>query len=187
MCLARRSSLSTAERLAADTALSDTIARHSAFLHADLVLAFSPVRGEPDLSLLCELAAMRHIPVAYPRCEGKDMTFHVIRKREELVVDRFGIPAPAANAPVATPTKRTLCLLPGLAAGLDGTRLGYGGGFYDRFLDTFPGITLFPIYHCLLFPTLPTESTDQTVHHIVTEKGEIRLHVQADPGASLIP
>ena len=176
-CQALRLSLTSAEKAEADNALCRTVAPHPAFLGADLLLIFFPVRGEPDLTALLPLAAARDIPVAFPRCEGKAMTFHIVKELGELIPDRFGIPAPRADAPIPRMTADTLCLLPGLAAGLDGTRLGYGGGFYDRFLATFPGITLFPIYHRLLFPTLPTEGTDKAVTYLVTEKGEIPLHV----------
>ncbi|MBE6702054.1 MAG: 5-formyltetrahydrofolate cyclo-ligase [Ruminococcaceae bacterium] len=172
-CLARRLALSPEEKQAADAALCQTIASHPAFLQADLVLTFSPVRGEPDLSPLFTVAKEKNILVAYPRCAGTEMTFHTVNALQDLRPDRFGIPAPSADTPLARASDLTLCLLPGLAAGRDGTRLGYGGGFYDRFLVTFAGVCLFPIYECLLFPTLPTEKTDRRVNWIVTEKGEL--------------
>ena len=104
------------------------------------------------------------------------MFFHTVGGVNELLPDRYGIPAPAADAPRACSNARTLCLLPGLAAGKDGTRLGYGGGFYDRFLATFEGTTLFPVYSRLVFDTLPSEAHDRRVDHILTEKGEIAIH-----------
>lgn len=176
-CKALRLSIPTEEKALADAAILRTVTAHSAFLGADLLLCFSPVRGEVDLTPIVEIAKKRGVSVAFPRCEGTDMRFHIVKNSDELAVDRFGIPAPCATAPIAVPTARTLCLLPGLAAGRDGSRLGYGGGFYDRFLATFGGITLFPIYERLLFPTLPTEKTDKAVDHLITEKGEIPLHV----------
>lgn len=177
-CMARRAALAPTERMAADAALSRIVAAHPAFLSADLLLLFSPVRGEPDLHLLWERAQTAGIPVAFPRCEGETMTFHIVSRPDDLPAGRFGIPAPSAEAPLAQCSKSTLCILPGLAAGRDGTRLGYGGGFYDRFLATFEGVTLFPIYHCLLLPTIPTEPTDRPVTYLVTEKGEIPLPCQ---------
>ena len=176
-CKALRLSIPFDEKMAADTAILRTVTAHSAFLDADLILCFSPVRGEVDLTPIVEIAKQRGISVAFPRCEGNEMRFHLVNGLDELTLDRFGIPAPRADASVAIPTVKTLCILPGLAAGRDGTRLGYGGGFYDRFLDTFEGITLFPIYERLLFSTLPTEPTDKAVDHIITEKGEIPLYV----------
>ena len=176
-CKELRLSIPSDEKAAADAAILYTVTAHSAFLDADLILCFFPVRGEVDLTPIAEIAKSHGISVAFPRCEGDEMRFHTVTDLKELILDRFGIPAPRADAPIAIPTARTLCLLPGLAAGRDGTRLGYGGGFYDRFLATFEGVTLFPIYERLLFPTLPTEATDKTVTYLVTEKGEIPLHV----------
>ena len=176
-CKALRLAISPEEKAAADAAILHTVTAHSSFLDADLLLCFFPVRGEVDLTPITEIAKKRGVPVAFPRCEGTDMRFHTVENLDELAAGRFGIPTPRATAPLAFPTERTLCLLPGLAAGRDGSRLGYGGGFYDRFLDTFGGITLFPIYERLVFPTLPTEKTDRSVDHLITEKGEIPLHV----------
>lgn len=176
-CAAVRSGIPTPERVAADAALCRTVLSHPAFAKADLLLLFTPVRGEPDLLPLFAEATRRGIPVAFPRCEGTQMTFHTVADPTAMPVDRFGIPAPSADAPSPVITARTLCILPGLAAGRDGTRLGYGGGFYDRFLDTFVGITLFPVYDRLLFSTLPTEATDHRVMHIVTEKGALVPYV----------
>jgi 5-formyltetrahydrofolate cyclo-ligase len=100
------------------------------------------------------------------------MTFHTVQAESDFSPDDFGIPAPREELPAAEATARTLCVLPGLAAGRDGSRLGYGGGFYDRFLATFAGITVFPIYDFLLFDTLPTEPFDRPVDILIAEKGE---------------
>ena len=156
-----------------DAALCRAVLSHPAFLQADALLSFFAVRGEVDLSPVTEAALKKGIPVGYPRCEGREMRFFAIQSLADLRPDRFGIPAPHATCPALTPGKHTLCLLPGLAAGRDGSRLGYGGGFYDRFLEGFEGVTLFPVYDLLLTDTLPLEPTDQKVLHILTEKGEI--------------
>lgn len=105
------------------------------------------------------------------------MFFCAVNSPADLTPGRFGIPAPREGAPLAVPTKNTLCLLPALAAAPDGARLGYGGGYYDRFLQGFPGRTLLPVYRALLFPSLPTEPTDIRAQIIVTEKGVIGPHV----------
>ena len=186
-CLARRQALLAAEREEADGALCHAVLTHPAFARADLILAFFPVQGEPNLLPVVEEAKKRGIPVAFPRCEGKEMRFFIVEDPHAMPTDRFHIPAPSPNAPEAVCSASTLCLMPGLAATQSGKRLGYGGGFYDRFLDTFPGFCLFPIYTCLLLPDLPTEATDHRADAIVTEKGELSLYVQANPGAPQIP
>ena len=101
------------------------------------------------------------------------MSFHLFEGEEALVPDACRIPAPPKTAPVAVPTKNTLCLVPGLAADKQGARLGYGGGYYDRFLPAFLGVSLFPLYSCFLCNALPREETDVPVSHILTEKGEL--------------
>ena len=175
--LAERAAILPDEKAKADACICRYIAALDAFREADVILAFFPVRGEVDLRALYDAAAALQKPLAFPRCVGKEMTFHTVAGVGELVPDRFGIPAPPLDAPLAACTEKTLCLLPGLAATREGSRLGYGGGFYDRFLATFGGITLFPIYESLLRSTLPVEPTDVPVAHIVTEKGEITRHV----------
>jgi 5-formyltetrahydrofolate cyclo-ligase len=170
--LAKRAAILPTQKAQMDAAICDRIAALAAFREADLILAFFPVRGEVDLRPLYRLAAELHIPLAFPRCEGKEMTFHIVANLDELVPDRFRIPAPPVGAPLAVCTEKTLCLLPGLAATRDGARLGYGGGFYDRFLPRFAGSLIFPVYAQFVLDTLPSEAHDQRIPHIVTEKGE---------------
>ena len=154
-----------------DLALCREIATHTAFRDCDTLLAFAPTKGEPDLTPLYRIALERGLCVAFPRCAGKQMSFHTVSALTELSPGRFDILTPSENAPRANLGAHTLCLLPALAATKDGYRLGYGGGFYDRFLPAFPGITLLPIYSALLCDALPREDTDIPATHILTEKG----------------
>lgn len=68
-----------------------------------------------------------------------------------------------------------VCILPGLAASHEGDRLGYGGGYYDRFLEDLfsyrpTAFTVFPVYSEFVYDTIPTNPWDQRVDAIVTEK-----------------
>ena len=172
---ALRKALPTDEKAALDAALCRAVAAHPAFLSCDVLLCFSPVRDEPNFTVLYELARKRGVKTAFPRCVGTQMSFYVIEHECELEPGRFGIPTPPESAPLAACTARTLCLLPALSVAKDGTRLGYGGGFYDRFLASFPGTTLLPIYSTLVCDALPREQTDIPASHILTEKGELPL------------
>ncbi len=171
---ALRAAIPTHEKMALDAALCHAMAAHPAFLTCDTLLCFFPVRDEPDFTPLYQLARERGVKTSFPRCVGTQMSFHVIADECALEPGRFGIPTPRADAPLATCTARSLCLVPALAATKDGLRLGYGGGFYDRFLPDFPGISLLPIYSALVCDTLPREQTDQTVDYVLTEKGELK-------------
>lgn len=168
-----RKAIDGAEKAALDRALCEHISKVEVFRKADLILGFLPIRGEPDLTPLWPLAWASGKAVALPRCEDGKMQFLAFDGKTVCVPDQFGILAPPEDAAPVHCTGSTLCLLPGLAAGRDGTRLGYGGGFYDRFLPTFPGHTLFALYQQFLFPTLPTDSLDHPAEIIITEKGVI--------------
>lgn len=172
--LALRASLPHKREL--DLALCREIAAHSTFRNCDTLLAFAPTKGEPDLMPLYRLALEKGVSVAFPRCTGKQMSFHTVSELSKLSPGRFGILTPSEDAPMPSLGAHTLCLLPALAATRDGYRLGYGGGFYDRFLPDFPGVTLLPIYSALLCDTLPREDTDVPAICILTEKGVLLPH-----------
>lgn len=172
--LSLRRAIGEEEKRLFDGALCKSITNHPYFKNADALLLYLPVRGEPDLTPLIEAATARGVPVFLPRCDGNGMRFLLFEGEEFLERDRFGILSPRACAREAAPTEKTLCIVPGLAAGRDGTRLGYGGGFYDRFLPRFGGSLLFAVYERLVFKTLPHEPHDFLIDpvDIITEKGE---------------
>ena len=87
------------------------------------------------------------------------MQFYLFEGEARLTPDRFGIKAPPPTAKRLTADEKTLCILPGLAADTQRHRLGYGGGFYDKFLQTFGGNTLFALYHCFLLDALPQKKS----------------------------
>ena len=178
--LSLRRAICEEEKRVLDGALCKSIAKHPYFKKADALLLYLPVRGEPDLTPLIEAANARSVPVFLPRCDKNGMRFLLFEGKELLERDRFGILSPRACAMEAMPTKKTLCIIPGLAAGRDGTRLGYGGGFYDRFLPRFRGSLLFAVYERFVFKTLPHEPHDFLIDplDIITEKGE---DAYADP------
>ena len=171
--IAERKSIGDAEKALLDAALCQEIASLAVFREADCVLGFLPIRGEPDLTPLLSMASTHGKQVALPRCEGGEMRFLPFSEKAACTPDQFGILAPRGNTPEVRCTAKTLCLLPGLAATADGKRLGYGGGFYDRFLRTFPGHTLFALYHSFLLQALPCEPFDLPVEIVITEKGVI--------------
>ena len=174
--LALRNALDTQQKRVLDEALCREITNHSAFLQAELLLCYAPVRGEPNLTSVYQAALECGKRIAFPRCEGKQMTFHEIRDLSQLQAGRFGIPTPPEDTREVHTNAHTLCLLPALSATRQGVRLGYGGGFYDRFLPDFKGTALLAIYECLLTDDLPCEATDISADHILTEKGELLPH-----------
>lgn len=169
--LALRAAIPASQRLEWDAALCRAVAETEEFARATLLLCYAHVNSEPDLTPLYELAVKRGKRIAFPRCEGTALYFHVVSSPDALTPGRFSIPEPPKSAPLAECDADTLCILPALSAAPDGTRLGYGGGFYDRFLPTFKGSRVLPIYDSQLSTALPREDTDFPVSLIITQKG----------------
>ena len=108
-----------------------------------------------------------------PRCEGVgQMTARQIDTQKALCAGRFGIREPAGTAAIIFPENIDLCIIPCLSADTDGYRLGYGGGYYDRFLAH---TEMCKIVLCaaryLQSQPLPREKTDIPCHsNILTER-----------------
>ena len=91
---------------------------------------------------------------------------------EELERTRFGLLEPAAKARRIEPIPNgAVCLVPGLAFTRDGWRIGYGGGYFDRFLDVFCGIAVGLAHDAQVVDHIPTEDHDRPVDYLVTELG----------------
>ncbi len=105
--------------------------------------------------------------VAVPKVYGDEMKFILLSDLSQVAKGYAGIPEPIADGPVAAdPT--ALVLMPGLAFDPEGHRLGYGGGFYDKFLAAEPDHpTLALCYDFQMLPHLDTESYDIPVDRVL--------------------
>ena len=144
---------------------------------ADVILLYFPTRSEPDISPLADIARLDGKKIAFPISVTKDCTldFRFISSPDELEIGAYGIREPRADAERATLSDRTLCIVPALAVDTDGYRLGYGKGYYDRFLSTFEGNAVVAIHSSLVCERLPRNDTDIPIKTIITETGAIRL------------
>ncbi len=109
--------------------------------------------------------------VALPRCENENkMTYYYIESETELEEGNFnGILEPKPNGEKAFPDEETLVIVPALAFGKDGSRLGHGRGFYDRFLARGNFKTAGLCFGKLLFSALPEDEFDRRVSLVITE------------------
>lgn len=134
---------------------------------AYLIYASSPI--EVDTRAFIEHLLSEGKIVAVPKCEGKDMRFLVISSLSELVKSKFGVEEPIDGEEI-TDFSNTLCITPALSFNEKGYRLGYGGGFYDRFFEKYNGIKLGICYEEFC-GEIPTGEHDISVDWVVTEKG----------------
>lgn len=116
--------------------------------------------------------------VALPKCTDSNgkMEFYIISDTEELVSGMYSIPEPdTVKCRKAIDSKNSVCIVPGLAFDNYGYRLGYGKGYYDRFLKDFKGKSVGLCYEACLCEQLPVDKYDISVDIIITENRIITL------------
>ncbi|NLT09031.1 MAG: 5-formyltetrahydrofolate cyclo-ligase [Ruminococcus sp.] len=139
---------------------------------ADTVLLYASFGSEVNTWELAECLLHNGKTIAYPRCgENGQMSFHIITSSTQLEEGKYGICEPDMSLPQSTVTGKTVCIVPGLAFTPEGGRLGYGGGFYDRFLAGHPEVKRVALaYDGMIVSELPLMPHDLKVHTIVTEE-----------------
>lgn len=109
------------------------------------VFAYASTDIEVDTRRLIGYCLDNGIPAALPVSGDTELAFYRINALSELKRGRFGIDEPPRGKP-AFADKETLCIVPALCADGEGLRLGYGGGYYDRFLSGFEGKSVILCY-----------------------------------------
>ncbi len=130
---------------------------------ADTLYGYLPYNQEVRTELILSQALKDGKRVAVPKVYGDTMRFIYLDDLEQVEKGYAGIPEPIADAPVAQ-NEKALVLMPGLAFDAAGHRVGYGGGFYDKFLSaepTHPTVAL--CYDFQMFDSLKTEEFDVPV------------------------
>ena len=143
---------------------------------ATTVLTFFPVRGEPDILPLAKRLLEKGITVAFPISHKEDvrLEFRAICNINDLKVGTYKICEPTESTQTLSRFGcDAVCLVPALSFDRCGMRLGYGMGYYDRFLTGFGGISLGVAFSDLLVDKLPATDTDIPVQKIITEGGVI--------------
>ena len=136
--LQKRAEISREQKKTMDRDIAAGIGDSPLFKNASMLLIYAPLENEINLLPLALVARKRGIPVAFPRCdkESGTMQFYTLPEGQKLSPGAYGIPEPPEDAPLCTPDRRALCIVPALSYDLDGNRVGYGKGYYDRYLAT---------------------------------------------------
>jgi 5-formyltetrahydrofolate cyclo-ligase len=179
---ALRRALGDPARAAASLAICERIASWELFQRSRTILSYMPIQFEVDLTPL--LARFPQKRWALPRIvPGEDhrMLFHLY-DAARLEYHPFGMAEPAPDSPLVAPQEVELTLVPGMAYDRTGMRLGYGGGYYDRFLRDYHGVAVGVAFQALLVDPLPRGAHDVPLRWVVTENGLIRCEAVASSG-----
>lgn len=162
---------------------SEKIAQHilacDAYKNAKLIMGYLAFGKElsVDKVLLQALADGKKVVVPFIT-SPTEMEVAVFTGMENLCLDRFKIRCVAEPVQLIEPNAIDLVLVPGVAFGRDGSRMGMGAGYYDRFLRRSPqAVTIGIAYAVLMQEQLPTDEYDIPVHYLVSETGIEKLHI----------
>lgn len=152
---------------------------------AGTIFLFWGVPGrEPETGRLAERLCRRGKRVGLPRMTpGRGMEVRLYRQDVPLVPAPFGILEPGEDCPLLPPEELDLVLVPALCYDRRGFRLGFGGGYYDRWLEGYSGVRIGLCRERVLQDRLPTESHDQRVDWVVTERGCLSASGEGKSGA----
>ena len=176
----KRNAITLDKKRELDTKICNRIISLVSFRYAETVLLYAPVNSEIDISPVAEAALSAGKRVAYPRCipGSSEMKFHFVSSTEELSPGYMNIPEPSESAPEfdrseTADSGKCLCIIPALAFDKRGYRIGYGKGYYDRYLSGVDLMKAGVIYSELLVDRVPNGRFDLKVDFIVSERGVV--------------
>ena len=170
---AKRTALTEEDKRRRDERIAKTVRSLWQYRDNDLLLTYVSTPIEVDTRIIIETALQDGKTVAVPRCvpQTRNMEFYRIHSLEELESGSFGVLEPLPNKDnLVEDFSRGLCLVPAFCYDFLGYRLGYGKGYYDRFLSGFGGNMIGLCYSDCIRHRLPHGRFDRAVELIVTEK-----------------
>jgi 5-formyltetrahydrofolate cyclo-ligase len=148
------------------------------YTRAECVALYAPAHCETDTGLILAAAFKAGKRVLYPAVCGHKMVFRSVERVEALQEGAFGILEPCPTGTDHQADEADLIVVPGVAFDLSGHRIGYGKGFYDRFLHH-PGCTAHLVGLChdfqLTDSAIPADVHDIPMEIIVSDKRIIRI------------
>ena len=170
---ALRRAMTPEQKAALDKAIARRVAALWQYKKQDLLLTYVSTPIEVDTTAIIRRALKDGKRVAVPRCvpNTRQMEFYLIESLDELEPGTFGVLEPRPDpARLLTDPRKGLCLVPALCYDWKGFRLGYGKGYYDRFLAEFDGPIVGICYSSCIRRSLPHGRYDRPVELLVTDR-----------------
>ena len=169
------------ERAESDQALTEQFLQHPKVVEANTLLLYYGVGTEIHTQPLIQALLDQGKRVCLPRCLPEhQMEARAITTLEDLRPDKYGIPAPGEHCPVVPREDLDLVLVPGLCFDSRGNRLGQGGGYYDRYLEDYDGMSIGLCREDFFQVNLPREPLDVWVRYVLTEEGQVWPDLQRE-------
>ena len=134
---------------------------------------YAPLEGEIDVISIAERALSLGKKVAFPRCveDPRNLDFKYVGSLDELKSGSYSISEPPEELESVTDFSKSICIIPGVVFDKEGFRVGYGKGYYDRFLANYDGTKFGLAYSECILPVVPRGRFDRHVDILISEKG----------------
>ena len=136
------------QKVTMDLALTERLLQHPFYQEAKVIATYLSFPHEFQTQELIEQALKDGKKVLIPKTYPKGRMEFVVYNPQQLAKTSFGLLEPQGDLEVVEPSQIDLIHVPGLAFTTEGYRIGYGGGYYDRYLEHFAGHTMSTIYPC---------------------------------------
>lgn len=167
-----RTKLSPEQKEKLDLILQENFINSDFFKKSKLILAFVSKDVEVSTRLILEEVLNSDKALVLPKCgKNNTMYFYIVKSLDDLSEGAYGLlePEPEKCSAVSD-FENCLCLVPGLAFDREGYRLGFGKGYYDRFLLDSKVLTVSLCYTKCVYDRLPRGFYDRPVDILITEK-----------------
>ncbi|MBQ2972429.1 MAG: 5-formyltetrahydrofolate cyclo-ligase [Ruminococcus sp.] len=170
LCLNKRKALSADKKRALDMEIQSRLLMTQEYRKSDTVLIYVSNEYEIDTFGIINAAFANKKKVAVPVTnEDYSLSFYYINSLKELKRGRFNILEPIDRTKKVEVFDNSICVVPALCCDLEGNRVGYGKGCYDRFLSTYSGCSLCLVYGDDILPQIESENTDEQVDVIISD------------------
>ena len=160
------------QKQAVNQALTDQFLKHPFYQEAKVIATYLSFPHEFQTQELIEQALKDGKKVLIPKTYPKGRMDFVVYDPQQLVKTSFGLLEPQGDLEVVDASQIDLIHVPGLAFTTEGYRIGYGGGYYDRYLEHFSGHTLSTVYPCQIQDFI-SENHDIPVQEVLIDEGNL--------------
>ena len=160
------------QKIAMDQALTERFLNHPFYQEAKVIATYLSFSHEFQTQELIDPALKDGKKVLIPKTYPKGRMEFVVYDPQQLKKTSFGLLEPQGDLEVVDTSRIDLIHVPGLAFTTEGYRIGYGGGYYDRYLENFAGQTMSTIYPCQI-QNFNSEDHDIPVQEVLIYEGNL--------------
>ena len=173
-----RNSIDGHYREMAEATIRGKIIQSPEIITASTIATYVSYQSEVDTHQLITHWLSERKRVVVPKVIDNNLSFFEINQMSDVVPGYRGILEPTNVSTITNPMEIDVCIVPGLAFDINGYRLGYGKGFYDRFLASYPHISIGICFTNQLFYEIPHTKADIPVRCIITDTVTIEVSYQ---------